>query len=222
MLIRVKGDTVYISGYVNAIERCSKVLQDRAGAFVEAIGKGAFAKALKRNDDVHVLLNHDWGRDLGSTKKGNLKLSENNIGLYAEAEINDREVAQEAKDGKLVGWSFGFEDREVERSVDNNGMVFRYVKDLDLYEVSILNNRKVPAYDGTLIMAREEGEKTLFKGAIMDDDINYQTEEENPAESEIRATEGEETQSEPKQHEDVEKNIDYSKYEEWINEMKGA
>lgn len=220
MQIRVNGDIVHISGYVNAVERASKTLQDRSGPFVEAIASGAFNKAINRNDDIHVLLNHNWERDLGSTKKGNLKLCENNIGLYAEAEIVDREVAQEAKDGKLVGWSFGFEDREVERSVNNDGMIFRYVKDLDLYEVSILDNKKIPAYDGTLIMAREEGDKRLYKGENMYDDIIYQGDKEKPAESEIRASESEETNIEPKQQEVVEKIIDYSEYENLIKEMK--
>ena len=36
----------------------------------------AFKKALKRNDDVKILLNHDKKRELGSTKKGNLELEE--------------------------------------------------------------------------------------------------------------------------------------------------
>ena len=74
MEIRVKEDRVHISGYVNAIERNSKPLMSRVGQFIERICKGAFKKALKRNNDVHILLNHDWNRDLGSTKQGNLKL----------------------------------------------------------------------------------------------------------------------------------------------------
>ena len=31
------------------------------------------------NNDIHILLNHDWDRDLGSTKQGNLELEEDNV-----------------------------------------------------------------------------------------------------------------------------------------------
>ena len=63
MEIRVKEDSVEIEGYVNAVERASKPLMSRVGQFIERICKGAFKKALKRNNDVHILLNHDWNRD---------------------------------------------------------------------------------------------------------------------------------------------------------------
>lgn len=155
MKINVREDHVEIEGYVNAIERNSKPLNSRIGHFIERICKGAFKKALKRNDDVHILLNHDWSRDLGSTKKGNLELEEDNIGLKAHATITDPEVMEKARNGDLVGWSFGFQDRDVENTIER-GMPYRAVKDLDLYEVSILDRRKSPAYDGTLIMARDD------------------------------------------------------------------
>ena len=79
MKINVRADTVEISGYVNAVERNSKPLMSRIGQFIERICKGAFKKAIKRNNDIHILLNHDWNRDLGSTKQGNLELTEDNI-----------------------------------------------------------------------------------------------------------------------------------------------
>ena len=111
MKVSIRADSVLIEGYVNAIERDSKPLMSRIGQFIERICKGAFSKALKRNDDVHVLLNHDWTRDLGSTKQGNLELIEDNIGLHARAVITDNDVVQKARNGDLVGWSFGFQDQ---------------------------------------------------------------------------------------------------------------
>ena len=71
MQINIREDSVELEGYVNAVERNSKPLMSRMGKFIERIKAGAFTRALKRNDDVHVLLNHDWKRDLGSTKQGN-------------------------------------------------------------------------------------------------------------------------------------------------------
>jgi HK97 family phage prohead protease len=205
MQIRVRDDSVEISGYVNAIERNSKPLMSRIGRFIERVCKGAFSKALKRNEDVKLLLNHNPQRELASTKEGTLSLSEDNIGLHARATITDDEVVKKAKHGDLVGWSFGFYDTPngVEQGIDDESKLpLRKLRDLDLREVSILDNSKTPAYDGTLVSVRA------------DDDVTYYG-EPMISEMEIR----EETQ--PKQHENVEeKEIDYSKYEQMIRDMR--
>lgn len=225
MKVNIRADKVEIEGYVNAIERDSKPLWSRVGQFIERICKGAFKKALKRNDDVHILLNHDWNRDLGSTKTGNLELEEDNIGLRVRACISDPEVVKKARAGELVGWSFGFSDRDVVNSI-RDGMPHRAVKDLDLAEVSILDKRKSPAYEGTLITARAEDEVLHFRGEDFIDDVEVKEEqpEEQPEEAttEVVAEVQEEvpTEAQPKQQEEVVKNIDYSKYEEIIAEMK--
>ena len=229
MLVRVKEDKVEISGYVwvNAIERDSKPLWSRVGQFIERICKGAFKKALKRNDDVHILLNHDWTRDLGSTKQGNLELEEDNIGLRVRACITDPEVVKKARAGELVGWSFGFSDRDVINSI-RDGMPHRAVKDLDLAEVSILDKRKSPAYEGTLITARAEEDVVHFRGEDFIDEVEVKEDqpEKQPETVEENTTEVVEVQeetpedNEPKQQEIVDKEIDYSKYEEIIAEMK--
>lgn len=155
MKINIREDQVEIEGYVNSIERRSKPLMSRIGKFIERICKGAFKRAIERNDNVRILLNHNWDRDLGGTKDGNLELHEDNIGLHARATITDKEVIDKAREGSLVGWSFGFKDREVENSVER-GMPTRDVKDLDLYEVSILDRTKTPAYEGTLLSVRSD------------------------------------------------------------------
>ena len=234
MKVNIRADKVEIEGYVNAIERDSKPLWSRVGQFIERICKGAFKRALKRNDDVHILLNHDWSRDLGSTKAGNLELEEDNIGLKARAIISDPEVVKKARAGELVGWSFGFSDRDVVNSI-RDGMPHRAVKDLDLAEVSILDKRKSPAYEGTLITARAEdgsitdqymlryrGEDFIDDVEIKEDQPEEQPEAKEEATTEVVAEVQEEApvEAQPKQQEEVVKNIDYSKYEEIIAEMK--
>ena len=227
MKVNIRADKVEIEGYVNAIERDSKPLWSRVGQFIERICKGAFKKALKRNDDVHILLNHDWTRDLGSTKQGNLELEEDNIGLRVRACITDPEVVKKARAGELVGWSFGFSDRDVINSI-RDGMPHRAVKDLDLAEVSILDKRKSPAYEGTLITARAEEDVLHFRGEDFIDEVEVkedqpekqpETVEENTTEV-VEVQEGTPEDNEPKQQEIVDKEIDYSKYEEIIAEMK--
>lgn len=202
MKINIREDSVEIEGYVNAVERNSKPLLSRMGKFVERIKAGAFTRALKRNGDVHVLLNHDWQRDLGSTKQGNLELNEDNIGLRAKCTISDSEVIEMAKRGDLVGWSFGFCDRDVKNGVEN-GMLTREVNDLDLEEVSILDRSKVPAYDGTLIMARsEDSENDMFLSESFD------------ADGEPPETRDAEPQQETQQE------VNYDEYKAMIAEMK--
>ena len=222
MQIRIRADSVEIDGYVNAIERNSKPLWSRMGQFVERICKGAFDKALKRNNDVRILLNHDETRDLGGQKDGNLDLTEDSIGLRVHTVIKDEEVVRDAKEGNLVGWSFGFYDRAVEPSVDpDTTLPLRKVQDLDLVEVSLLNRKCTPAYDGTLVMVRADGEKPMLRAMVFDDDTEIIKEDEQ--EDELQLSEEEEQRNEPTpEGEPVEdKKIDYSKYEQMISEMKG-
>lgn len=213
MKVRIRSDSVEIEGYVNAIERWSKPLMSRMGRFIERICKGAFFSALKRADDVHILLNHDWDRDLGSIKQGNLELHEDAIGLHARACITDPEVIEKARSGDLVGWSFGFQDRDVETGF-SDGMPTRAVKDLDLYEVSIVDRTKTPAYDGTLIMARSDDEYEMHGEAFLD---------EVTVDGEVNEVKEERSEEQPQQEDtpEADKAIDYSKYEEMIAEMKG-
>lgn len=204
MKLRILDDSVEISGYVNAIERNSKPLMSRIGKFIERVCKGAFSKALKRNDDVKLLLNHDPGRELGSTQKGNLELTEDSIGLYARATVTDEETCQKARNGELIGWSFGFYDTEdgVEQGIDEETKLpLRKLRDMELEEVSILDNTKIPAYDGTLVSVRTDGTGIYYAEPMISDDVEIREEQ-------------------PKQHNNVEP-IDYTVYENMISEMKG-
>ena len=211
MRINIRADSVEIEGYVNAVERKSKILNSRIGRFIERIRAGAFAKALQRNDDVKILLNHDPERVLGSQKQGNLELHEDAIGLHARAVITDEDVCNKARAGDLVGWSFGFTDTAdgVERSVDSETKLpVRNVSDLNLEEVSILDRSRTPAYDGTLVSVRSDGTDVYHGEAFLD---------------EVTVTRAEEERDEPEQEETPEaiEEIDYSKWDAIITEMKG-
>ena len=60
MKIEVRNDKVIIDGYVNAVDRFSKILYDKRGQFVEKIMPSVFRRALEKNDAIKVLLNHDY------------------------------------------------------------------------------------------------------------------------------------------------------------------
>lgn len=201
MNIILRDDKVIIDGYVNAVERNSKPLMSRLGRFFERICKGAFAKALDRAEDVRILLDHNPDRDLGGIKDGNLHLEEDTIGLRAHAEITDAKVIETAREGNLVGWSFGFYDTEdgVELSMDaDTGLPVRKVTDLILEEVSLLDKSMTPAYDGTLVTVRNDGKTISFSETSEDMELRYEQSEQLSADD-----------------------IDYSTWENMIEEMKG-
>lgn len=164
MRVEVRNDSVFITGYVNAVERLSKPIREtlhgKIRTFLERIRAGVFRTALKRNKNVLVLLNHDTNRVLASTEDGNAVLEEDNIGLRAEITITDEEVVTKARAGRLSGWSFGFVANDDEMTTEGNNEV-RTVTDLELLEVSILDDTKAPAYYGTSIEAREGGAKMV-------------------------------------------------------------
>ena len=184
MKIIIRNESITIEGYVNAVERNSKPLTERGVTFIERIGAGAFKRAIKRAKDIRILLNHNWSKDLGGLSDGTLELEEDNIGLKARATITDPEVIADAKRGDLVGWSFGFDDipEGVSQLRDEEtGLPLRKVKDLDLFEVSLLNRKKTPAYAGTLVNVRDDG--TEQRVNISEDYIPEEVETVNEVET---------------------------------------
>jgi len=168
MQIEIRSDSIIVRGYVNAVERDSRALQTPKGNFVEQVRSGVWQDAIKKNDDIPILLNHNWSRKLGSTKD-NLKLKEDNIGLYAEARILDKDVIEKAKNDKLVGWSFGFKANKQSWGKTDTDMDRRYLDDITLFEVSVLDNTRTPAYYGTSLEARDNEEITIEQRSSNDE-----------------------------------------------------
>ena len=158
MRIEVRNDRVLLDGYVNATGKDSRFIPSIKGKFKEQIVPEAFTRSLEKNDNVDLLLNHDKNRKLGSTKEGNLELFEDGIGLRAICTVTDAEVIGKAKNGELRGWSFGFYSEKDKWEDTTEGFQRRYVEELDLFEVSIVDNTRIPAYVGTSIEMRAEEE----------------------------------------------------------------
>ncbi|MGG2053095.1 HK97 family phage prohead protease [Lysinibacillus pakistanensis] len=197
MRIEIRENQVLLDGYVNAVERESRVLPSPRGRFKEKIRAKTFERALDKAENVDLLFNHNKNRKLGSLQEGNLQLYEDNIGLRAIAHVSDVEIIQKAKDGKLKGWSFGFVDNKPSWEDGEDGIQRRTLEDIELLEVSILD--KTPAYVATSIEARgEEQAISETRGADF--------------KAEIEDLSGEETRSN--------KDIDYSLYEKEIELLK--
>ena len=195
MKVTLRNDSAEIEGYVNAVGRESRPLRDKEGYFVEVIQPGAFSRALQRGRR-EMLLNHDEARVLG-TEGDNLELHEDGVGLFARACVTDSEAIDKAKKRELRGWSFGFIPLQ-ERWVEVDGMRHRYIEDMDLREVSILDMRKLPAYAATSVLTRD------VEGS--DIPVEYRT-------MDVQDVDVSETREEPEK-------IDYSAYTSVIEELK--
>ena len=225
MKIEVRNDSVVISGYVNAVERWSKPIRANlrgiAQRFIEKIKAGVFKTALKRNENVKVLLNHNHDRELANTKDGTAILEEDNIGLRAEVTITDPEVVEKAKNNKLVGWSFGFYSNSDEVAQQAT-IATRTVTDMDLVEVSILDDTKSPAYYGTSIETRsEDGVMLEIRENIADETLDIVELAElvaNKVMERLNASKTSERAEPTEENKAIEETgaIDYSSFEERI------
>lgn len=167
MKIEIRSDSTVVDGYVNAVERESRLIMDVQGNFREKIKAGTFEKALKRAENIRMLLNHDKNRVLANTKDGTLELYEDSIGLRARATITDSEVMEKAKKGELRGWSFGFIAHADEWEKRDNAPSIRTLTDIELTEVSLIDNTRLPAYIGTSVETRD-GKEILNEVREMD------------------------------------------------------
>ena len=194
--------------------------------FVEKIKAGTFKSALKRNDNVKVLLNHNPNRELANTKEGTAKLEEDNIGLRAEVTITDPEVVEKARNNKLVGWSCGFYSNSDEVA-QRETIATRTVTDMDLVEVSILDDTRSPAYTGTSIETRSDDGVTLeIRENVADEALNIDELADLVADRVIErlATKGQRAEDPPAETQETEETeeraIDDSAFEERLAKIK--
>lgn len=158
MKIEIRNDVAVISGYVNAVGRDSRPITDVRGKFVEQIEPGAFRASLERSENVDLLLNHDKSKVYASTKDGSLKLTEDSIGLRAEAVLSDAEMIRKARAGEFRGWSFGMYVGDSAMEERAEGIPRRHVKSLNMFEVSLIDKSRIPCYVGTSVECRADGE----------------------------------------------------------------
>ena len=148
--IRAEEGEIRVSGYAAVFGEETNI----GGMFTEVIERGAFKSAIERQDDVVFLINHD-GLPLARTRSGTLMLQEDERGLYMEASLDMedpdvRSIVPKMKRGDLDKMSFAFIPDRQEWD-DSGDMPKRMIKDLRLYDVSIVTT---PAYEGTEIGLR--------------------------------------------------------------------
>ncbi len=150
-----------IGGYAAVFGATAEI----GSSFRETIAPGAFSSAL--DQDVRALIDHNWGRVIGRTTAGTLRLRQDGVGLAVEIDLPDttdgRDLATLIDRGDISGMSFGFV--VTKQSWDETGDVpTRTIEAVDLREVSVV---AFPAYDDTSVAlrslqgARDEARKQL-------------------------------------------------------------
>ncbi|HDR3483930.1 TPA: HK97 family phage prohead protease [Bacillus pacificus] len=147
-----------ITGYAAVFNSKTNI----GGWFDEVIEPGAFARSLSENSDIRALFNHNWDNVLGRTKSGTLRLEEDEKGLKFEIELPNtsvgRDLAESMSRGDINQCSFGFWITE-ENWDYNVEPALRTIKEVELYEISVVS---IPAYDDTeasLVRGKEIGKE---------------------------------------------------------------
>lgn len=144
-----EGSAPVIEGYAAVFNQLSADL----GGFRERIEPGAFSRSLLDND-IRALWEHNSQYVIGRNRAGTLALAEDDKGLSVEVEPPDtgwaRDLLKSMKRGDVNQMSFGFFVIRDEWR-DEDGLVVRVLKEVDLFDVSVVT---YPAYPQTSAEAR--------------------------------------------------------------------
>lgn len=157
---REDGGDPMIEGYFAVFDSNYQIDKDMS----ESVAPGAFTKSLEEND-IRALVNHDTTLVLGRTKAGTLTLKEDEKGLWGSVAVNPNDRAamdlyERVQRGDVDGCSFGFDIRNEDTEVRDDGSVHWTLRDVDLAEVSCCT---FPAYEATNIEARSQDAETIKK-----------------------------------------------------------
>lgn len=180
MRAELRSDGLHISGYVNVPGRESRPVMTPHGKVIEIIEQRAFARAIQRADNIRMLLDHNPARELASTEAGTLAVREDAVGLRAESLVTDPDVIEDAKKGKVRGWSFNIKNPidTIEERADGQ-LPIRRIKDLDMDEITLVVD-KVPVYSSTSIEVRADGEESIEYRSEEDCQVDFDDQTDAP------------------------------------------
>ena len=179
MQIEIRTDGAHISGYVNATEKKSRPVVTPHGRVIEEIEPRAFQNALDRAENVAMTKDHG-DSVLAETRAGTLRLYEDNIGLYADAVVTDEQTIEEARAGKIRGWSFGM--RNVKDTVEartDGELPLRKITGFDIDHITLVV-KKTPIYSATSVEVRAQ-EETIVETRASEQETHVVDSEPKPA-----------------------------------------
>lgn len=183
---RAKGDgseSSLIVGHASVFDQWTTLYEGRYWTWREVIRPGAYARAIKEQQDVRALFNHDPNFVLGRTTSGTLALREDKVGLWSETEPPESQMVRDLVltpigRADISGMSFAFEvprkgERKITEHEDGSEVIetpyervtLRYegerlieereILDVDLFDVSPVT---YPAYEGTDVALRSRSD----------------------------------------------------------------
>jgi len=160
------GAAPEITGYAALFNELSLDL----GGWRERIAPGAFARSVMDND-VRALWDHDSKYVLGRNRSGTMELEEDERGLGVVIRPPEtgwaRDLLLSMKRGDVSQMSFGFYVRD-EDWVEEDGIVVRVLRDVDLFDVSVVT---YTAYPQTSAEARQRATSfEVIQPGTADDD----------------------------------------------------
>lgn len=152
--LQTDAEDMVLKGYINVTERESEVMYNkkRNRWFKEIMSTGVFKRSLNQHPSIPLLLEHDFNQELAHTDKGTLVVEEDQIGLKFTAKIENRDLYERVKDGRINNCSFGFRVLDEKYEPINSKLERRRVSEIELIECSLVSN---PAYLGSIVETRE-------------------------------------------------------------------
>lgn len=152
--LQTDAEDMVLKGYINVTERESEVMYNkkRNRWFKEIMSTGVFKRSLNQHPSIPLLLEHDFNQELAHTDKGTLVVEEDQIGLKFTAKIENRDLYERVKDGRINNCSFGFRVLSDNYEPINSKLERRRVSEIELIECSLVSN---PAYLGSIVETRE-------------------------------------------------------------------
>jgi HK97 family phage prohead protease len=145
------GGGLQLLGYASSYEKGYPIFGGpERGGFNETMADGAFARTIKNNDDVRLLVNHE-GIALARTKSGTMTLESDKIGPLVVADLDGASpivagLRSAMERGDMDQMSVAF---EVVRQEWNGDFSERRILEVKLFDVSVVT---YPANDQTLAL----------------------------------------------------------------------
>lgn len=164
------GFTGYASTYEDPYE-----MYDAFGPYTEVVSRGAASESLNRADlDVPLVLDHDSMRRIASTRNGTLRLSEDEVGLLSEADLDPEDhdvayIAPKMRSGLIHEMSFRF---RITRGVWSPDYTEYRIESFDIHrgDVAIVGYGANP---GTSSALREAAVPVVRRVLITDADVAH-------------------------------------------------
>ena len=143
--VREEGDSLRFAGHAAVFNQ-----ETDLGWFREVIHPGAFRKTIQEAD-VRFLFNHDPDTVMARTTNGTLRLSEDEVGLAVEADLDPADLdvqrlVPKLRSGNVSQMSFAFRAIKEEWDDTDPKRPLRAINEAALYDTSPVT---FPAYEGT-------------------------------------------------------------------------